>query len=55
MPTSSGWRTGTFRFPEARADRVEITTAELAALLAGIDLNRARRRARYSPPAPQPA
>ena len=41
---------GTFRIPAAGADRVEMTTAELAALLAGIDLNTARRRARYSHP-----
>jgi transposase len=41
---------GTFRIPAAAADRVEMTTAELAALLAGIDLNTARRRARYSRP-----
>ena len=41
---------GTFRIPIAGADRVEMTTAELAALLAGIDLNTARRRVRYSRP-----
>jgi transposase len=41
---------GTFRLPSAGADRVEMTTAELAALLAGIDLNTARRRVRYSRP-----
>jgi transposase len=41
---------GTFRIPAAAADRVEMTTAELAALLAGIDLNTARRRLRYSRP-----
>jgi transposase len=41
---------GTFRLPAAGPDRVEMTTAELAALLAGIDLNTARRRARYSRP-----
>ncbi len=39
---------GTFRLPAAGSDRVEMTTAELAALLAGIDLNTARRRVRYS-------
>jgi transposase len=39
---------GTFRLPAAGADHVEMTTAELAALLAGIDLNTARRRVRYS-------
>jgi transposase len=42
---------GTFRAPAATASRVEMTTAELAALLAGIDLNTARRRARYCRPA----
>ena len=41
---------GTFRIPAAASDRVEMTTAELAALLAGIDLNTARRRVRYSRP-----
>jgi transposase len=41
---------GTFRLPAAGADRLEMTTAELAALLAGIDLDKARRRARYSRP-----
>jgi transposase len=41
---------GTYRLPAAGADRVEMTTAELAALLAGIDLNSARRRVRYSRP-----
>jgi transposase len=41
---------GTFRLPAAGSDRVEMTTAELAALLAGIDLNTARRRVRYSRP-----
>jgi transposase len=41
---------GTYRLPDATADRVEMTTAELAALLAGIDLNTARRRHRYTRP-----
>jgi transposase len=41
---------GTFRLPATASDRVEMTTAELAALLAGIDLNTARRRGRYSRP-----
>jgi transposase len=40
---------GTFRIPDA-AGRVEMTTAELAALLAGIDLDTARRRTRYARP-----
>ena len=41
---------GTYRIPDAAANRVEMTIAELAALLAGIDLNTARRRDRYSRP-----
>ena len=41
---------GTFRVPDAEASRVEMTTADLAALLAGIDLNTARRRPRYTRP-----
>ncbi len=41
---------GTFRIPAAGSDRVEMTTAELAALLAGIDLDTARRRVRYTRP-----
>ena len=45
---------GTFCLPAAGADRVEMTTAELAALLAGIDLNTARRRARYARPGTPP-
>ena len=42
---------GTYRLPDTNAGRVEMTTAELAALLAGIDLNTARRRHRYTRPA----
>ena len=45
---------GTFRMPATGADRVEMTTADLAALLAGIDLNTARRRIRYSRPSTSP-
>ncbi len=41
---------GTYRRPDATAARVEMTTADLAALLAGIDLNKARRRHRYTRP-----
>ena len=41
---------GTFRVPQTTAGRVEMTTADLAALLAGIDLNTARRRHRYTRP-----
>ncbi|HEY4592038.1 MAG TPA: IS66 family insertion sequence element accessory protein TnpB, partial [Thermoanaerobaculia bacterium] len=42
---------GTYRLPDATAGRVEMTTADLAALLAGIDLDTARRRHRYARPA----
>jgi transposase len=42
--------TGTFRVPHATAGRVDMTTADLAALLAGIDLDTARRRHRYTRP-----
>jgi transposase len=45
---------GTYRLPDAAASRVEMTTAELAALLAGIDLNTTRRRDRYSRPHTSP-
>lgn len=41
---------GTFRVPTPAAGRVEMTTADLAALLAGIDLAAVRRRPRYSRP-----
>jgi transposase len=46
---------GTFRFPEAKNGRVEVTPAEMAAVLEGIDLSHARRQARFVPPASQPA
>jgi IS66 Orf2 like protein len=46
---------GTFRFPEATGGRVEVTPAEMAAVLEGIDLSRARRLPRFAPPVPQPA
>jgi transposase len=46
---------GTFRFPEAKDGRVEVTPAEMAAVLEGIDLSRARRLPRFSLPASQPA
>jgi transposase len=46
---------GTFRFPEAKDGHVEVTPAEIAAILEGIDLSRARRLPRYSLPTPQPA
>ena len=46
---------GTFRFPEAKDGRVEVTPAEMAAVLEGIDLRHARRLPRFSLPAPQPS
>jgi transposase len=46
---------GTFRFPEAKDGRVEVTPAEMAAVLEGIDLRHARRLPRFSLPTPQPA
>jgi transposase len=46
---------GTFRFPESRADSVEVTPAQMAAVLEGIDLSRARRLPRFALPAPRPA
>jgi transposase len=45
---------GTYRIPAATAGRVEMTAADLAALLAGIDLDSARRRPRYARPAAPP-
>ena len=39
---------GTFRFPEAKDGRVEVTPAEMAAVLEGIDLLHARRLPRFS-------
>ena len=41
---------GSFRFPEAKAGHVEVTPAEMAAVLEGIDLSHARRLPRYSLP-----
>jgi transposase len=46
---------GTFRFPEAKEGRIEVTPAEMAAVLEGIDLSHARRLPRYALPTPQPA
>ena len=43
---------GVFRFPEAKNGRVEVTPAEMAAVLEGIDLSRARRLPRFKPAAP---
>jgi transposase len=45
---------GSFRFPEAKGGRAEVTPAEMAAVLEGIDLSRARRLPRYALPVPQP-
>jgi transposase len=45
---------GTFRFPEAQGGRVEVTPAEMAAVLEGIDLSCARRLPRFALPVPQP-
>ena len=45
---------GTFKIPAATAARIEMTAAELAALLAGIDLDSARRRPRYARPEASP-
>jgi len=46
---------GTFRFPAAKEGRVEVTPAEMAAVLEGLDLSRARRLPRFVLPVPQPA
>ena len=40
---------GRFRWPPMEADRGTITPAELAALMEGIDLSRARRLSRWNP------
>jgi len=40
---------GRFRWPEMHADRTTITSAELAALMEGIDLSRSRRLKRWNP------
>ena len=41
---------GSFRFPTPRDGRVEVTPAELAAILEGIDLEHAKRRPRFALP-----
>jgi transposase len=46
---------GTFRFPEAVDGRVEVTPAEMAAILEGIDLRGARRLPRFTLPVAQHA
>jgi transposase len=45
---------GTFHFPEAKAGRIEVTPAEMAAVLEGIDLTHARRLPRFALPVPLP-
>jgi transposase len=45
---------GTFRFPAPAGDRLEVTPAEMAAILEGIDLSRARRQRRFALPAAAP-
>jgi transposase len=44
---------GTSRFPESQAGSVEVTPAQMAAVLEGIDLSRARRLPPFTLPAPQ--
>ncbi len=46
---------GVFRFPAPKDDRVEVTPAEMAAILEGIDLSRARRQKRFVLPSLTPA
>lgn len=43
---------GTVRFPQGEGSGVEVTAAELACILEGLDLTQARRRTRYAGPAP---
>ncbi len=40
--------TGTFRFPVGGSDATEITTADLALILEGIDVDAAKRRKRFA-------
>lgn len=44
---------GRFRWPTFEADRATVTSAELAALLEGIDLSSARRLSRWNPDNPR--
>jgi transposase len=46
---------GVFRFPAPVDHRIEVTPGELAAILEGIDLSRARRQRRFVLPSPTPA
>jgi transposase len=41
---------GVFRFPAPPGDRIEVTPAEMAAILGGIDLRTARRQRRFQLP-----
>jgi transposase len=43
---------GRYHFPEATAAGIELTGAQFAMILDGIDVSRVRRFKRYSPPAP---
>ena len=46
---------GTFRFPEAKGNRVEVTPTEITAVLERIELRYARRLARFARSEPQSA
>jgi transposase len=46
---------GVFRFPTPQSDRVEVTPAEMAAILEGIDLSHARRQRRFALPVVTPS
>ncbi len=46
---------GSFRIPAAVGNRVEVSPAEMAAILEGIDLSRARRQQRFVLPSTTPA
>src|SRR3982750_2461600 len=43
---------GRYHFPEATATGIELSAAQFAMILEGIDLSHVRRFKRYSPPAP---
>lgn len=43
---------GRYHFPEATAAGIELSAAQFAMILDGIDLSRVRRFKRYSPPVP---
>jgi hypothetical protein len=46
---------GVFRFPTPQGNRIEVTPAEMAAILEGIDLRHARRQRRFVLPAATPS